>query len=111
NLVLLDGARLLTDKLELANALPLSDELDTAEALARAAGIASAAGLPWGEVFHTTSQMNATSGSFTGTRATACVEGVSYTLGPIEDWQTLPEAASLRQRGNYVLALYREEET
>jgi len=111
HLLLLDGARLLTEKLELANALPLNDEMDSAEALARAAGIASAAGLPWGGVFQTAGQMNATNGSFTGTRASACVEGVNYTLGPIEDWQTLPEAASLRQRGNYVLALCREQES
>ncbi len=110
NLVLLDSARLLTEKLELANVLPLSEEIEPSEALARAAGIANAVGSPWGGIFHTTSQVNASNGSFDGKTATAFVEGIRYTLGPVADWQALPEAGSLRQRGNYILALRRERE-
>src|SRR5205807_9503207 len=36
--------------------------------------------------------------------------GVKYSLGPIEDWSGIPEAARLRQRGNYVLVLRSERE-
>lgn len=107
-LVLLDSARLLTEKLELANALPLSDEIDAAEAIAYAAGIANAAGAPWGGIFQTGGAVAATGGSFDGTCATALIEGTRYTLEPLADWSSLPEAAALRQRGNYVLVLRKE---
>ncbi len=109
NLLLLDGARLLTDRLEVSNVLPLNGEMSAAEAQARAGGIANAAGSPWGGIFHTTRPVAAVRGSFDGTIATAFVEGVRYTLGPVEDWRELPEASSLRQRGNYILALRREQ--
>lgn len=109
NLLLLDGARLLTDRLEVSNVLSLNKEMSAAEAQARAAGIANAAGSPWGGIFHTTRPVAASSGSFNGTVATAFAEGVRYTLGPVEDWRNLPEASSLRQRGNYILALRRDQ--
>ena len=108
--VLLDGIRLLTDRLELTSALPLTGDYDAAEILARAAGVAAAAGSPWGGVFRTTGSLPATHGSFDGRTATAYAEGVRYTLGPVEDWSSLPEAARLRQRGNYVLVLRSERE-
>ncbi len=107
-LLLLDGARLLTEKLELTNLLPLSEEISPPETLARAAGIASAAGLPWGDVFRATRPVAASDGHFDGRVATAISYGLRYTLGPLEDWGTVPESAYLRQRGNYVLALSRE---
>ncbi|HXR64360.1 MAG TPA: haloacid dehalogenase, partial [Ktedonobacteraceae bacterium] len=109
-LLLLDGARLLTERLELTNALPLSDEMSANEALARAAGISNAAGSPWGGIFHATSLVSATNGHFNGMVATARADDVHYTLGPLEDWGIAPEAAYLRQRGNYVLALRREQD-
>lgn len=111
NLLLLDGARLLTDRLEVTNVIPLSDELSAADAQARAAGIASAAGSPWGGIFHSTHLAPAGEGSFDGLIATALAEGVRYTLGPVQDWQRLPEASALRQRGNEILALCREQST
>ncbi len=110
NFVLLDGARLLSDKLELLSVLPLTNEYDSAEMLARAAGIAAAAGSPWGGIFRATSNVPATRGSFDGKTATAYAEEVRHTLGPIEDWTTIPEAARLRQRGNYVLVLRSQHE-
>ncbi|GCE16295.1 HAD-IC family P-type ATPase [Dictyobacter kobayashii] len=110
NLVLLDNARLLTEKLELTNALPLSDDMDATEVLMHAAGIALAAGSPWGNIFGTSSITQATNGSFDGKVATASSDGVRYTLGPIDNWEALPEAGYLRQRGNYVLVLHREHE-
>jgi cation-transporting ATPase I len=109
DLLLLDGARLLTDRLEVSNVIPLSDELSAADAQARAAGIASAAGSPWGSIFHSTRLALAGEGRFDGLVASAVAEGVRYTLGPVQDWQQLPEAAALRQRGNQILALCREQ--
>ena len=109
-LLLLDGARLLTDGFEIVNALPLHDAINAPEILARASGVASAAGSPWGVIFRATSSIVATNGYFDGTKATAFAEGVQYTLGPVENWRAVPEAARLRQRGNYVLELRDEQE-
>ncbi len=108
--VLLDGARLLTGRLELTSALPLTEEHDSTEVLARAAGVAAAAGSPWGGIFRTTASVPATHGSFDGKVATATAEGVRYTLGPVEDGSSLPEATRLHQRGDYVLVLRSERE-
>jgi cation-transporting ATPase I len=108
--LLFDGARLLAEKLELAHALPLTDEMDATEIIARAAGIANAAGSPWGGIFRVSSSVPASEGSFDGKTATAIADGTRYTLGPIEDWGALPEAAPMRQRGNYLLILRREQE-
>ncbi len=105
DLVLLDGARLLSDRLELTSALPLAKDKHTAEILAWAAGVAAAAGSPWGGAFRAAGSMPATDGTFDGKVATANIEGVRYSLGPIADWTSIPEAAPLRQRGNYVLVL------
>ena len=108
--LLLDGARLLSDGLELLSAQPLHEAFDSAELLARAAGIAAAAGSPWGGIFRATQTMPAAQGSFDGSTASAYVEGIQYTLGPVADWSALPQAASLRQRGNYVLVLRSQQE-
>ncbi len=81
--VLLDGARLLTSRFELANALPLSEEYDNAELLARAVGIAAAAGSPWGGIFRSTASVPATQGSFDGKEATAIAEGYAIRLVPL----------------------------
>ncbi|GAC1345795.1 MAG: hypothetical protein NVSMB27_08380 [Ktedonobacteraceae bacterium] len=109
-LLLLDGTRLLTDRLELTSALPLREDYDTAELLARAAGVAAAAGSPWGGIFRAAGSVAATNGSFDGKAATAYAEGVRYVLGPVDDWKSMPEATRLRQRGNYVLVLRCERE-
>jgi cation-transporting ATPase I len=107
HLVLLDGARLLSDRLEVSSALPLSEESDMTEILEQATAIAAAAGSPWGGVFRATGKMTATDGAFDGKTATAQLGGERYSLGPVDDWSSLPEAARLRQRGNYVLMLRR----
>ncbi|GLV60778.1 hypothetical protein KDH_75970 [Dictyobacter sp. S3.2.2.5] len=109
-LLLLDNARLLSERLELTNALSLSEDLEAAEALMLAAGISAAASSPWGASFRAARMISATGGSFDGRSARATIEDITYTLGPIDDWQALPEAASLRQRGNYILVLRRERE-
>lgn len=109
DLLLFDGVRLLTDRLEVINILPLTTDMDASEVQARAAGVASAAGSPWGNIFRTTRGIAATRGSFDGKTATAFADEVCYRLGPLEDWSITPEAARLRQRGNYLLALSCEE--
>jgi cation-transporting P-type ATPase I len=109
-LVLLDGARILTNGLEFNKALTLTEEYDAPALLALATGVSAAARSPWGRIFKTAASASATNGSFDGRVARATVKGVCYTLGPIEDWSLVPEASTLRQRGNYVLALHREDE-
>ncbi len=105
DVVLLDGARLLTNRLELNTVVPMAEEYDEPNLLALAAGVAGAAGSPWGGVFKAADSLPATNGNFDGYAATAYVEGVRYTLGPVKDWSTLPAAARLRHNGSYVLEL------
>ena len=108
--VILDGARLLMDGLELTSALPLIEDVDTSELLALAGGIAAAAGSPWGDAFRAAGNMSAIDGAFDGKVATASVEGVRYTLGPVENWSSMPEVSRLRERGSYMLVLQSEHE-
>jgi cation-transporting P-type ATPase I len=109
-LLLLDGTRLLTDGLELHSAVSLNKDYDTSGILAHAARVADAAGSPWGGIFRTANSAPATDGTFDGKTASAQIQGVNYSLGPVEDWSSIPEAARLRQRGNYVLVLRSEHE-
>src|SRR6266567_4242182 len=110
NLVLLDGARLLTDNFELASVLSHIEGQTAAEIQVHAASVSSAAGMPWGGVFRGTSMLPAADGTFDGKVAAATIEEVRYSLGPVEDGSEIAEAAHLRQRGNYVLVLRREHE-
>jgi cation-transporting ATPase I len=110
-LLLLDGIRLLTDRLELADVHLLTNDMAREEIIAYTAGIAAAAGSPWGSgIFGETRMKAAEQGRFNGKVATATIEGRQYSLGTIEDWSAIPEAAPLRQEGNYVLLLHREDE-
>jgi cation-transporting ATPase I len=106
--VLLDGARVLTNGLEFSHALTLTSNYDAPTLLALATGVSVAARSPWGRIFKTAASVSATDGSFDGKVARAVFKGIRYTLGPIEDWILVPEASTLRQRGNYVLALHQE---
>src|SRR5258707_344758 len=108
--VVLDGVRLLTDGLELSGAWPMTNDYDTAEILALAAGVAAAAGSPWGGAFRAANGVAMSNGTFDGKVATASADAVQYSLGPVEDWSAIPEAARLRQRGNYVLVLRSDRE-
>ncbi|QBD83077.1 hypothetical protein EPA93_46790 [Ktedonosporobacter rubrisoli] len=110
SLLLFDSARLLSDRLEIAGIIPLNDAYEPAELLAMASGTASAAGSPWGGIFRATDKGTATDGHFDGRTARAVLEGTHFVLGPVEDWASLPEAASLRQSGHYVLVLKQEQE-
>src|SRR5712692_2817054 len=103
--VFLDGIRLLTDGLELSSAWPMTNDYDAAAILAIAASIAAAAGSPWGGVFRVANGVTVSKWTFNGKVATVSGEGVRYSLGPVEDWSAIPEAALMRLRGNYVLVL------
>lgn len=109
DVLLLDGARVLTDGLEITTVLPLEDGLEDSEVLALAGAVAEAASSPWGNVFPRTGK-TAIGGSFNGLWAGAEVEGVRYTLGPPEDPPALGEALQLRHRGGYLLMLCHEED-
>ena len=108
--VLLDGVRLLGDGFEIHHALPLTSDFETADILALAASVASAAGSPWGGAFRSAISTLAANGSFDGRVASGEIEQIRYSLGPVDDWSSLPEAARLRQDGDYVLVLRSERE-
>jgi cation transport ATPase len=107
DVLLLDGPRVLTDGLEVASALPLHAGGDEAELLSLAAGLASSAGCPWGDAFAHACTSPALEAHFDGTRATATVGGVRYTLGPA-DAARAGDPATAGQRGVYWLLLDRE---
>ena len=108
--LLLDGPRVLTDGLEVGGVQPLNEAHDASELLARAAAVSAAAGSPWGDVFRAAETATATGGTFVdGGVATARVEGVRYSLRPVEDRAPLPPAARLRNHGDYLLMLGDEE--
>lgn len=110
DVLLLDGCRVLTDGLEVGSALPLTETHDASEILTRAAGISAAAGSPWGGVFRATGAAPATDGAFDGESAVARIEGVRYSLHPVEDRDSVPAETRLRNRGDYLLLLHSERE-
>ncbi len=108
--VLLDGARLLTDALELVSVFPLTEHDNRAQIQALAGTVATAAGSPWGGAFRATSQLAATEGAFDGQTATARIDHIRYWLGPLQEGSWLPQAVHLRQGGQYVLLLRSERQ-
>ncbi len=110
DLLLLDGPRVLTDGFELAAVVPLVGSIGAADIRVRAETIAAASDSPWHGAFPATRSVPATDGTFDGRTATAVVEGVGYTLGPVGDSDQVPAAVRLRHRGDYLLLLHREHE-
>jgi calcium-translocating P-type ATPase len=110
DVLLLDGPRVLTDRLEITTVLPLEDTLDAPQVLALAGGLSAAAGCPWGDVFPTSGNAPATDGAFNGLWITASVQGVRYILGPPDDPPAIGEAVERRHEGGYLLMLAREED-
>jgi calcium-translocating P-type ATPase len=108
DVLLIDGPRVLTDGLEIANVLPLQGERDPAEVLALAGGVSAAAVSPWGNLFPRAGLESASEGTFNGIWATATVEGIRHTLGPPEDSQAIQECIQHHHRGGYLLALCRD---
>ena len=105
--LLLDGARLITSGYEVANVLALASDVESHDALQIAGGIASAVRSPWGGAFRMTPGDPAEHARFDGHVATGDVDGVRYSLGPVQDWSETPQAAPIRQRGDYALELRR----
>ncbi len=108
DIVLLDGPRLLSARLELTSILPLDTSADATEVLEVASGIAVAAGAPWNSSLGSAHGAQAEDGRFDGHTATASINGAVYTLSDNIAWGEIPQAASLRQRGAYALELRRE---
>ncbi|CAA9443468.1 MAG: FUPA24 P-type ATPase [uncultured Rubrobacteraceae bacterium] len=107
--LLIDGPRVLTGGLEIGGVLPLNEAHDASGVLARAAEVSAAAGSPWGDAFRAAGTATATEGTFDGEAAIAQVQGVRYSLRPVEDRASLPPAARLRNHGDYLLMLGDEE--
>jgi cation-transporting ATPase I len=107
NVLLLDGPRVLCDGFEIASVLSLGDEQEGAALLALASGVSAAAGAPWGNAFPRNGQA-ATDGEFDGTRATARIDGVAYSLA-FRDEPPLREARDSLRQGVVWLVLHRED--
>jgi calcium-translocating P-type ATPase len=114
NVVLIDGPRVLTEGLEIvAVSTPVALVL-ASEVLDVASLVSTAAGSPWGHAFPKTGRATATGGAFNGLWATACVDGVRYSLGPPEDPERIPEEFWLRhvlQGGCFSLELRNDDES
>ncbi len=108
DVLLLDGPRTVTNGFEIAGIVPLTDDLEAQDLIARARGVAEATGYPWGSALRAAGAVAATDGHFDGETASAEIAGTRYMLGPVEEWDAVPRAAALRQRGEYVLLLRRE---
>ena len=122
DLLLIDGARVLTDGLEISRATPIVKEADSEELLEIAAAVSSAAGSPWGRVFQLVSARTGTAGWFDGRQAGAELEGRRYRLAIQTEvaagaWQQLgtagkrgqAEAKRAAKCGQPVLELREEE--
>jgi cation-transporting P-type ATPase I len=104
-LLLVDSPSIFIRGLEIASSVSCDDHREAADIVKLAAGISVAANSPWGPAaFRATEAAPAVRGHFDGTRATAVVDDVRYSLGP-PDFEQLP-AATLRQApGQHILVL------
>ena len=107
--LLLDGARVLTDGLEVSTVLSQTEAMQAAEILTLVSEAATAAGFPWGRVFPAAEHAPDTEGVFDGETATAEIGGVRYFVGPVADPGPIPAAVRLKERGCYLLGLRSEE--
>jgi calcium-translocating P-type ATPase len=79
DVLLLDGAGLLTEGVEVDRVVPLQDGMDARRILQLAAAVSEAAGAPWGSAFPAANEA-ATEGSFNGSAAVASIGGTAYQL-------------------------------
>jgi cation-transporting ATPase I len=105
HVLLLDGPRVLTDGFEIAVIQPEGSAWDDGRLAAHAAAVAAAAGSPWGAAFGTSGAATAVEGTFDGEKATATIDGIRYTLGPVTDWRVSPPALRQYRRGHHLLQL------
>jgi calcium-translocating P-type ATPase len=123
DVLLFDGVRTLADGWELAaTEEPDHDEIDRSELEAIAQAVAFAAGSPWGGVFAAfdaapnagrvgAGRLMVEGGRFDGRRATATVDGVTWTLGPASRPSEIAVAVRRRHHGEHLLVLQRDGET
>ncbi len=106
--LVLDGPRLLTNGLEVTALLPLTEAYEAAELQALASGVDAAAGSPWGPAFPPAGRAEAVDGQFDGRSASATADGARWILGPADE--AAPDSAQdrLAARGEFLLALRRE---
>src|SRR5579871_5044477 len=109
DLVILDNPRLLTDRFELSSAAPLIETDDAGEITAIAASIAAVSGAPWSNIFPA-ARRAAGDGVFDGKVAIASLDGIRYSLGPVEDWASLPAATGWQHRGEFLFVLRNEQD-
>jgi len=110
HVLLVDGTRPLAEGLETAGAAPVDGGMREEEVRALAAGISLACGSPWGDAFRGAAPVAAEDGSFDGRAATAFVEGVRWSLAPVDDPGGLPAVLRERFGGAYLLRLRRDRD-
>jgi calcium-translocating P-type ATPase len=113
DVLILDGARLLIDGLEITEVRTCNPAVLPREVLAVAAIVSTAAGSPWGSAFPKASNAVVTHAAFNGLWATAHVDGDVYNLGPPEDLDAIPDdlVQSLTESGaSYLLELRNGDE-
>jgi hypothetical protein len=82
DVLLLDGARVLTDGLEVHAVLPQTEAMEATEIFSLASGIAASSGSPWGRVFPASEHVPPTEGAFDGETASTEIGGMRYFVGP-----------------------------
>jgi calcium-translocating P-type ATPase len=104
--LLIGDARVLSEGLEVASAMPLKESSDASRLLSRASEVAAAAGSPWGGVLAAAAGPSpAAEGNFDGREASASIGGVRYSLCPVSHRNEVPAEARLRARGEHLLVL------
>ncbi len=106
DVLLLDGGRVLTDGLEVCEAVPLVDDVAEGEIAELALAVAAAADWPWGPLRPSPRGGRGSAPAIDGSVASAVVRGARYALGPPEALGAPVDAAS---PGTLLLALRREE--
>jgi magnesium-transporting ATPase (P-type) len=107
----LDGPRLLSDGLEIAEVLPPNPVTLADDVLAVMTFVSAAAGAPWGNVFPRARNATVSGGAFNGLWASATVDNERYTLGPPEDPELIPDAFLEQHQGGYILELRYERDS
>ena len=103
--LLLDGPRLLTNGLEIAEVHVPEGGMDRSQLLGIAAAVNKASGHPWGNPFPPTDAAVTTPGQFNGLWATATIGGARFALGPPEDLDGISEEFVLAHLGSFILEL------
>jgi calcium-translocating P-type ATPase len=109
NVLLLDGARIMSSRLEVSGVTPLAEDLDRDDVLELAGAVAAAAGSPWGPAFPPGRRRHAVEGQLDDGVASAIVSGEGYALGRTAVESIAATEAPLA-RGELPLALRRQRD-